>query len=89
MHQYLDSDSSGTSDQCVSETVGVERVTEATAWLQENGFQGILGEIGAGNNTQCVAAVYNTLCALQESGVWVGASWWAAGPWWGDVSQLM
>lgn len=23
---------------------------------------------------------------MQQSGVWLGALWWAAGPWWGDVS---
>ncbi len=24
---------------------------------------------------------------MQQSGVWLGALWWAAGPWWGTVSN--
>ena len=26
---------------------------------------------------------------MQQSGVWLGALWWAAGPWWGDVSSII
>ena len=44
MHQYLDSDGSGTSDTCVSTTIGQERVQSATQWLQSNGKLGFLGE---------------------------------------------
>ncbi|KAH9481396.1 Endo-beta-1,4-glucanase B [Psilocybe cubensis] len=87
MHQYLDSDSSGTSATCVSSTIGAERLQEATQWLQANGLKGLLGEIGAGSNAQCISAVQGALCAMQESGVWIGALWWAAGPWWGDYFQ--
>ena len=52
MHQYLDSDGSGTSATCVSSTIGVDRITAATNWLKQNGFKGFLGEIGAGSNGQ-------------------------------------
>ncbi|KAF7374834.1 Glycoside hydrolase family 5 protein [Mycena sanguinolenta] len=82
MHQYLDSDGSGTSATCVSSTIGAERIANATAWLQANNLKGFLGEIGAGNNADCITAVKGALCAMQQSGVWIGASWWAAGPWW-------
>ncbi|KAJ7475903.1 endoglucanase [Mycena latifolia] len=99
MHQYLDSDGSGTNAACVSSTIGVERIAAATAWLQANKMKGFLGEIGAGNNAACIcqypsghrgnqlillitAAVSGALCSMQQSGVWIGASWWAAGPWW-------
>ncbi|KAJ8455164.1 hypothetical protein ONZ45_g10336 [Pleurotus djamor] len=88
MHQYLDSDGSGTSPTCVSSTIGVERLQAATAWLQQHGFKGFLGEIGAGSNDVCIAAVKGALQHLQSSnGVWLGALWWAAGPWWGDYFQ--
>ncbi|KAG9004811.1 hypothetical protein FRB94_002060 [Tulasnella sp. JGI-2019a] len=84
MHQYLDSDGSGTSDVCVSSTIGVERITDATAWLKANNFKGLLGEIGAGSNADCIAAVSGALAYMQEAGSpWLGALWWAAGPWWG------
>ncbi|KAF8917476.1 glycoside hydrolase superfamily [Mucidula mucida] len=88
MHQYLDSDGSGTSETCVSSTIGAERIADATAWLQETGFKGFLGEIGAGSNDDCIAAVYGTMCAMQQAGgSWIGAAYWAAGPWWGDYFQ--
>ncbi|KAI1132188.1 glycoside hydrolase family 5 protein [Nemania abortiva] len=85
MHQYLDSDGSGTSDACVSTTIGMERVTAATTWLRQNGKIGIIGEFAGGANAQCQTAVTGLLNYLKaNSDVWQGALWWAAGPWWGD-----
>ncbi|KAG8689779.1 hypothetical protein FRC08_010778 [Ceratobasidium sp. 394] len=87
MHQYLDSDGSGTSSTCVSSTIAAERLAAATTWLKTYGFKGFLGEIGGGSNDVCIAAIKGGLCSLQQSGVWIGALWWAAGPWWGDYFQ--
>ncbi|KAH6724039.1 glycoside hydrolase superfamily [Leptodontidium sp. MPI-SDFR-AT-0119] len=85
MHQYLDSDGSGTSDVCVSSTIGAERVAEATKWLKANGKMGIIGEFAGGTNTVCESAVTGLLDALVEaSDVWMGAMWWGGGPWWGN-----
>ncbi|KAJ6032218.1 hypothetical protein N7540_002950 [Penicillium herquei] len=85
MHQYLDSDGSGTSATCVSSTIGQERVESATEWLQANGKLGFLGEFAGGNNSVCQTAITGMLDYLEDnSDVWLGASWWAAGPWWGD-----
>lgn len=86
MHQYLDSDGSGTSDQCVNATIGADRLQVATQWLQQNNIKGFLGEIGAGSNPTCISAIQGALCSMQQSDVWIGALWWAAGPWWGTVS---
>lgn len=73
MHQYLDSDSSGTSETCVSSTIGVERLTAATNWLKQNGKKGFIGETGGGSNDACIAAVYGALCHMQQAGgVWIG-----------------
>lgn len=84
MHQYLDSDSSGTSDACVSSTIGVERITSATSWLRSNGKVGIIGEFAGGDNSQCVSAITGMLEYMdQNSDVWLGALWWGGGPWWG------
>ncbi|KKK16135.1 hypothetical protein P175DRAFT_0516439 [Aspergillus ochraceoroseus IBT 24754] len=85
MHQYLDSDGSGTSETCVSTTIGKERITSATQWLKDNGKIGILGEFAGGNNDQCRTAITGMLGYLSShSDVWLGALWWAAGPWWGN-----
>ncbi|KAF5327666.1 hypothetical protein D9619_004867 [Psilocybe cf. subviscida] len=83
MHQYLDSDSSGTSGTCTSSTIGAERLQVATNWLKQYNFKGFLGEMGAGSNSACISAVQGALCSMQQSGVWLGFTWWAAGPWWG------
>ncbi|KAG8882389.1 hypothetical protein FRB97_008293 [Tulasnella sp. 331] len=84
MHQYLDSDGSGTSGTCVDSTIGVDRLSDATAWLKANNFKGLLGEIGAGSNTVCIEAVSGAMAYMQQPGSpWLGALWWAAGPWWG------
>ncbi|KAK4129059.1 glycoside hydrolase family 5 protein [Parathielavia appendiculata] len=85
MHQYLDTDGSGTSTACVSTDIGVQRVQSATNWLRANGKVGMLGEFAGGANSVCNQAVTGLLEHLKaNSDVWLGASWWAAGPWWGD-----
>ncbi|OKP14781.1 hypothetical protein PENSUB_5845 [Penicillium subrubescens] len=90
MHQYLDSDGSGTSETCVSTTIGKERVTDATQWLIDNGKVGVLGEFAGGVNDQCKTAITGMLDYLAEnSNVWKGAMWWAAGPWWGTYIYSM
>jgi endoglucanase len=84
MHQYLDSDGSGTSDTCVSSTIGQERIKSATQWLIDNNKKGFLGEFAGGANSVCKTAVEGMLTYMsQNSNVWLGAEWWAAGPWWG------
>ncbi|OAL47104.1 endoglucanase precursor [Pyrenochaeta sp. DS3sAY3a] len=90
MHQYLDTDGSGTSANCVSATIFRERLVAATKWLKDNKKQGVIGEFAAGANTQCIAALKDGLAYLgQNSDVWWGAIWWAAGPWWADYMYNM
>jgi endoglucanase len=85
MHQYLDRDGSGTSETCVSSTIGEERIREATAWLKANKKKGILGETAGGANAQCIAAVTGMLSYMvANSDVWTGWLWWGGGPWWGN-----
>jgi len=82
MHQYLDSDGSGTATACVSSTIGKERIAVATQWLKDNKKKGILGETAGGANSQCIAALSGMLQnMLDNSDVWTGWMWWAAGPW--------
>ncbi|KAI1083974.1 glycoside hydrolase family 5 protein [Whalleya microplaca] len=85
MHQYLDSDGSGTSTECVSGTIGAERLADATAWLKANGKKGLIGETAGGSNAQCIEALQGMFSHMQEnSDVWAGWLWWGGGPWWGD-----
>ncbi|KAI0181997.1 glycoside hydrolase family 5 protein [Hypoxylon sp. FL1284] len=90
MHQYLDSDGSGTSPDCVSATIGAERLADATAWLKANGKKGLIGETAGGANSQCIQAVQGMLQHMQDnSDVWTGWLWWGAGPWWADYMYGM
>lgn len=85
MHQYLDGDSSGTHDSCVSITIGAERLKDATAWLRKEKKIGLIGEFAGGNNAVCKQAVEGLLkFMVANKDVWCGAMWWSAGPWWGD-----
>lgn len=85
MHQYLDSDGSGTNTACVSATIGKERLVAATKWLRDNKKLGLIGEFAGANNDVCKAAVKDMLAYMNaNTDVWTGALWWAAGPWWGS-----
>lgn len=85
MHQYLDSDGSGTSATCVNSTIGSSRLEAATAWLKSSGKKGILGEFAGGANSVCESAVEDLLTYMGENTeVWLGALWWGGGPWWGN-----
>ena len=85
VHQYLDANSSGGSDQCVSTTIGSERLAPFIDWLRANGKKGFVGEFAGGNNPTCNAAVKDMLASMMSaSDVLVGWQWWAAGPAWGN-----
>jgi endoglucanase len=86
VHQYLDSGYSGSSDTCVSTTVGPTVMAGFTQWLRANGKKGFLGEFAGGNNSTCLAALDTMLGYLdQNSDVYLGWTYWAGGPWWGSA----
>jgi endoglucanase len=85
VHQYLDSDSSGTSDVCVNSTIGSERLQIFTDWLRQHNQRGFLGEFAGGRNNTCLDGLDDMLTYLDDnSDVWLGWTYWAAGPWWGE-----
>ena len=85
VHQYLDSDSSGTSATCVSTTIGSQRLQAFTGWLRQNGKRGFLGEFAGAQNSTCYAALDDMLTFIDSNlDVWMGWTFWSAGPWWGD-----
>ncbi|KAJ3122143.1 hypothetical protein HK098_003089 [Nowakowskiella sp. JEL0407] len=91
IHQYLDSDSSGTHNECTSPTIGVERIAIFTLWARQNGFKAWLGEIGASDTPTCVSAFSGVLEFMEaNSDVYQGVSYWAAGAWWplSDVNEI-
>lgn len=92
VHQYLDSNSSGTTTNIVDVNIGVTRLTAFTDWLRANGRKGFLGEFAVANSTIGATpnligdeALTNMLSYIAaNSDVWTGWCWWAAGPWWGN-----
>ena len=85
MHQYLDGNSGGSSDSCVARAVAIDRLRDATDWLRAQNARGFLGEFAAGTSPQCLDSLDGLLATMQANGdVWMGWTYWAGGPWWGD-----
>lgn len=84
-HQYLDSDSSGTSDEVISATIGSQRLAGFTQWLRDNELQGFLGEFAAPRSEVGLMALEDMLAYMDNNDdVWTGWTYWAGGPWWGE-----
>ena len=90
VHQYLDSNYSGTSDQCVSATVGSDNLVDFTTWLKQNHKRGFLSEFDGGNNNTCYDAIDKMLSYIDSNtDVWLGWTYWAAGQWWPQTSTTV
>lgn len=84
LHQYFDGDFSGTSSTCTPGH-GSAQLTDVTGWLRANGKRGLLGEFAGANNSDCETAVDSALAYIAANeDVWLGWTWWAAGPQWGE-----
>jgi endoglucanase len=87
VHQYLDKDNSGTHKEVVSGK-GSTCLVAFTTWAREHHFKAFLGEAGwDGNpaNTQANAEGDALLGYMdQNKDVWIGYTYWAAGPWWNN-----
>ena len=83
VHQYLDSDGSGTTSEVASAQTGVQRLEAVTQWAEQTGNRLFLGEFGVATDTTSLAALKNMLGYMnQHTGAWQGATYWAGGPWW-------
>ena len=84
VHQYLDSDNSG-SHTSVVPGVGATRLAAFTEWAREHGVRGFLGEFGWADNKPAHKEGRDLLCFISRNqDVWLGTTYWAGGPWWGD-----
>ena len=82
MHLYFDNDTSGTHEECT--LAAPTNLLPVTTWLQENNHTAFLSEFGAGSNPTCFETLGNTITHLEDSGVFIGWTYWSAGPLWGD-----
>lgn len=86
-HQFLDRNSSGTNAACPAGAGGrLERFTE---WARENRRRAFLSEFGGGPGQDCareMTALLDYMAANRD--VWIGWTYWAAGPWWPEDYPL-
>ena len=80
MHQYFDSDYSGTQGNRDCVVDGASILRDATQWLRENGKRGFVGEFGVPEFPNCRTQMDKFLTFMeQNSDVWIGHTYWAAG----------
>lgn len=90
VHQYFDSDSSGTHEACIGPDEAVRRLGAFTRWLRLDRHQGFLGEFGVSRRAECLTALDRVTAYLQaNSDVWLGWTYWAAGPRWGEYMYTL
>jgi endoglucanase len=85
IHQYIDENSSGGSETCVSRTTGSERLARITTWLRQQRRPAMLTEFNVGRNDLCYAALDDWMRFIEANGdVWKGWAYWAGGRAWND-----
>ncbi|MDB5407873.1 MAG: cellulase [Rhodospirillales bacterium] len=85
VHQYVDPGYTGTTGECIDEMSSVAMLHEFTDWLRRTKQRGFLGEFGVGRSPKCLAVLNGMLTYMRDnSDAWLGWTYWAAGPWWGD-----
>lgn len=83
VHQYFNSDFTGTTADCQNVDIGIKTLTLFTQWAREKRKRGFLGEFGAGPNPICLEMLDRVLRYMaQNDDVWVGWTYWAAGTRW-------
>ncbi|ACA13105.1 glycoside hydrolase family 5 protein [Xylella fastidiosa subsp. multiplex] len=82
VHQYTNENSTGTTGECISTTIGAEKLEAFTNWLRTYHKTGFLGEFATGNNDTCNQALEGMLSYIEENAdVWLGLTWWGYNPW--------
>ena len=67
IHEYLDTDFSGSHQACVQP--GPSNLAGVTAWLKQYNLKAMITEFGGGNNTQCATELTNLLNYMAQNPV--------------------
>jgi len=82
VHQYFDPGASGTHANCIDAASATAAIAPFTEWARANGHKAFLGEFGVGADSNCLDALLRVLQFMQDNrDVWIGWTYWAAGPW--------
>lgn len=88
-HQYMDGDFSGTHASCERADDATKAIADVSAWLRTHGKRGFLGEFGGSKQKACLAGLRSMTSRMAEdSDVWIGWTYWAAGEWWPPEEDL-
>ncbi len=89
VHQYLDSDFSGTNETCSRAADALTALKDVTGWLQKNGKRGFLGEFGGAPNKVCMDGITAMADFVGKNpDTWTGWTYWAGGDWWPESEDL-
>jgi endoglucanase len=88
VHQYADSDYSGTKSECREADHFDPRFARIGEWARTHNQQLFLGEFGVPNNPVCLQALERML-SLTAGPEWKGWTYWAAGRWWGNYALAL
>lgn len=89
VHQYLDSNFSGTHATCEKAKEAVAAINTMTDWLKANHKRGFMGEFGAGGSVDCLTGLAEMVDAMNTGNdVWTGWTYWVAGDWWPPEEPL-
>ncbi|KAJ3051914.1 hypothetical protein HK097_007083, partial [Rhizophlyctis rosea] len=78
MTQFLDGTYTGGNEDC-TKVEFFNALSPATKWLKDNGKKGFLGKFGVTNGPACTEQLPEMLDYLNNSGVWVGWTYYGAG----------
>mgnify|MGYP000126630773 CR=1 FL=1 len=84
VHQYADTNYSGTGKTCLPAENFATMFTNITRWAKTNDQKLFLGEFGTPASQQCLEALDAILAQMNDAAVWRGWTYWAAGSWWGS-----
>lgn len=82
VHQYADSDHSGTRADCMAPERMRRLMQRVAEWARLNRQRLFLGEFGTPPDAACLATLKAQLAAARDE-PWAGWAYWAAGAWWG------
>jgi endoglucanase len=83
LHQYADSNASGTSTSCVAPEQLARTMQTLARWSRAHQMRFFMGEFGSSGAPACMADLRVLLQAMQDGTAWLGWSYWSAGARWG------
>lgn len=83
IHQYADSDASGTKTDCMDPSKMKNILFKVQEWAKSQNHRLLLGEFGVAAKEDCLNVLSSMLEQMSQP-QWLGWTYWAAGSWWGS-----